>query len=451
MTHRRLLPLVALSLIVAACSDDEPDASGDGAGPESAEIVTTTIATDTTDGTDDTDTVATSTTAGTAPTSESPPPTVSPTAPITTSPPMTVTTEPVPAPTVGSPRVGVELVGEFDSPVDLAVRTGDRALWIVEQTGGIVRLDGDSRLVALDLGGRLSGGNEQGLLGLAFSPDGSLAYTNHTDRDGTTVITEWALATDDTFDTASERTVLTVGQPFGNHNAGDLEFGPDGMLYIPLGDGGSGGDPGRRASDPTSLLGSLLRIDPTPSGEASYTIPSDNPFASGPLGDVVGAPEVWAWGLRNPWKIDFDAATGRLWIADVGQNQFEEVNAVDPVGGTPAGFAVDFGWSAFEGTARFNDDVPAEGTTAPVLTYDHGDGCSISGGAVYRGTAIEELEPAYVYSDFCTSDIWALDLDGGRNLTLIEGLDQVTAVRAGPDGELYVLQRSGPVRRLVAA
>ena len=196
--------------------------------------------------------------------------------------------------------------------------------------------------------------------------------------------------------------LLQIDQPYPNHNGGDLALGPDGMLYVAMGDGGSGGDPERRASDPTNLLGKLLRIDPAPSGDAAYSIPADNPFATGSMGDVAGAPEVWAWGLRNPWRIAFDPATAELWIADVGQNRIEEIDAVGPTADHPAGWGTNFGWSAFEGNDRFNDDVADPGNLVfPVWTYTHDEGCSISGGAVYRGTVIAGLAPAYVYSDYC--------------------------------------------------
>jgi glucose/arabinose dehydrogenase len=331
---------------------------------------------------------------------------------------------------------------------------------VVQQGGEVVRWvrDGDDRRTALDLSDRVSGGGEQGLLGLAFSPDGALAYVDYTATDGATTITEYRVDADGTFDAASERLLLTVEQPYSNHNAGDLAVDDQGLLYVTLGDGGSGGDPLRLAHDPTSLLGSLLRIDPTPDADRPYSIPADNPFANGPLvladGTTIdGAPEVFAWGLRNPWKIAFDRVTGELWIPDVGQNEIEEVNVVGPTADHPAGWAHDFGWSAFEGADRFNTDVADTGrATPPVLTYRHGaDGCSVSGGEPYRGAAIAELEPAFVYSDFCSGIVWALDLAGSRNLVLLDGLSGVTAIRADADGELYVLEAGGRILQLVPA
>ena len=350
---------------------------------------------------------------------------------------------------MGDPRVASVEVARLDRPVDLVIRPGDARLYIVEQGGRVVRLDGEASIVVADVSDRIRTGGEQGLLGLEFSTDGDLAYVDYTNERGDTVIAEYPILDDGTFDTVAERVVIEVDQPYSNHNGGDLATGPDGMLYIALGDGGAANDPERRASDPRDLLGSLLRIDPTPTTDAAYTIPPDNPFVSGAFEGVEGAPEVWAWGLRNPWKIAFDPVTGDLWIADVGQDRVEEVDHVVPTDGFTAGRGVNFGWSAFEGTSRFNTDVPDIGPTPPVLTYEHGaDGCSISGGVPYRGAAIPELAPAYVYSDYCSGKIWALDLAGARNLTLLDDFSEVTAVRAGPDGELYVLEAGGAVHRL---
>jgi glucose/arabinose dehydrogenase len=287
---------------------------------------------------------------------------------------------------------------------------------------------------------------ERGLLGLSFSPDGSLAFTNHTDAGtGATVVSEYQVGPDGAFDRASRRVLLEVAQPFGNHNGGHLVTGPDGGLYIGMGDGGSGGDPERFALDLTTLLGKLVRIDPSPSNDLPYTVPDDNPFV-----DVDGAlPEIFAIGLRNPWKFGFDPVTDDLWITDVGQNRFEEINYVpDPGDGSVAGAGLSFGWSAFEGTERFNDDVDPEGHTDPVLTYDHRQGeCSISGGAPYRGEAIPELVGGYVYSDFCSGRVFVFDFAGERTLVLGQ-LSSVTAVLPGPEQELYVISINGPVHRI---
>jgi len=450
--NRRTIPLfaVVLALVAAACSDSSTDGSSTAGasteGPESVTIRTTTTGAPTSS----TVPAVTSTTPpestastlpATAPASSSstvPPTTVPPTVPPTTA--------SAPA-SVGDPVVASEPVADFDRPVDLAVRPADDRLYVVEQSGRVVRYDGTEHAVVLDLAGRVSTGNEQGLLGLAFSPDGTRAYVNFTDRSDDTNITEFAVGADGQFDPASERLVLAVDQPFSNHNAGDLAFGPDGLLYVPLGDGGSGGDPERNGNDPATFLGSLLRIDPTPSDGNAYTIPPDNPFANG----GPGAPEVWAWGLRNPWKIAFDPVTDDLWIPDVGQNAFEEINVVPPVDGVTAGQGADFGWSAYEGNERFNGDVADTGaTTFPVLVYGRADGCSISGGVPYRGTSIPELAPAFLYSDFCNGTIWALDLAGARTLTVLGGFNSVAAIRVGPDGEAYVLERSGTIHRLIA-
>ena len=448
--NQRITPwlVVVLAALVAACSSNESTSVGSAVDdPASVTILTTTTSVSTT-------TVPRPSTVPAAGTSA---PTDTTALSDTTSPP---TRPPSPAPTttvaptttdaparVGDPVVASEPISDFERPIDLAVRPGDDRLYVVEQSGRVVRYDGIEQVTMLDIVGRVSSRNEQGLLGLVFSPDGTRAYVNFTDRSDDTIIAEFAVGTDGVFDPTSERLVLQVDQPFPNHNAGDLAFGPDGMLYVPLGDGGSGGDPERNGSNPATLLGSLLRIDPTPGEGSAYTIPPDNPFADG----GPGAPEVWAWGLRNPWKIAFDPLTNELWIPDVGQNEFEEINVVGPVDGVTAGRAVDFGWSAFEGTERFNGDVADSGAMMPpVLTYGRADGCSISGGIPYRGIAIPELEPAFLYSDYCNGTIWALDLAGGRSLTLLGGFDNVAAVRVGPDSEPYVLERSGTIHRLIA-
>lgn len=441
---RRPLIVGAASVLLVACSGNgTPAATDDNAvivtttAPPSPDVTTTeaVVADTTTDTTTDTVTG----TSGDAARPTDPPTTTGP-----------ATTEPPPV--VGDPVVQAIEIGRFEQPLDLVPRPGSAGFYVVGQRGTVVHWDDGTTTPAIDLAGRLSDGGEQGLLGLAFSPDGTAAYLDFTDRDGSTNIAEYQVRADGTFDPATERILLTVEQPQRNHNAGDLEFGPDDLLYITLGDGGGGGDPQRTAQDPTTLLGSLLRIDPTPSADAPYTIPADNPFADGATVDgIAGAPEVFAWGLRNPWKIAFDPVTDELWIADVGQGDVEEVDVVGPSDDRPAGWAHDFGWSAFEGDRRYNEDVPAlDRMTPPVLTYPHENGaCSITGGVPYRGSAIPELEPAYVYSDYCAGTVWALDVAGQRNLVLLTGFTAVTALRADAEGEIYLLEGGGTVWKLV--
>jgi len=337
--------------------------------------------------------------------------------------------------------------------VDMAVRPDDDALYLVRQDGDVLRADpatGESRTV-LDVDELTSARGEQGLLGLAFHPTEPLAYINYTSQDdGATNIDELAVTGDGTLTRDGQRTVLRIDQPDSNHNGGGLVFGPDGLLYIGTGDGGSANDPDRRSLDLGDLLGKMLRIDPLATGGEPYTVPADNPFVG-----VDGArPEIWGVGLRNPWRYGFDPATGDLWIADVGQNALEEVNrSAADADGLHAGRAVNYGWSAFEGTARFNEDQPIDGATPPVFEYPHGErGCSISGGAVYRGAAIPSLVGWYVYGDYCSGQVRALRVDGGSaaDVLLVQS-SAVVAVKAGHDGELYVASIDEGVFRLAPA
>ena len=336
--------------------------------------------------------------------------------------------------------MGFVPVGEVSNPVDLAYRRGDDGLYIVSQDGFIVALRNgaidDTRL--LDISSDITSGGEQGLLGLAFSRDGAHAYVDYTNRKGDTEITEFAVAADGVFDPGSKRVLLTIDQPFPNHNGGQVRIGPDGYLYIGMGDGGDGGDPKRNGLNTSTLLGKLLRIDPTPSGDAPYTIPPDNPF----IGAGKSKPEIWSVGLRNPWRFSFDRATDDLWIADVGQDDFEEVDVAWADQG--AGRGLNFGWSAFEASHRFNHDQPADGAVPPIHEYKHGPaGCSISGGVRYRGSAIAGLYGWYVYGDYCSGQVRAFrvleDRTAGEEITLTDSVAGVSEVAQGPDGELYVL------------
>ena len=358
-----------------------------------------------------------------------------PTTPSTTNPadPTTAAPTPTTVPVFAAADVSLTpFVSGLAAPVDLAWRTGDDTLFVVQQSGTVVPVrNGTVGAPVLDVSDHIAYGGEQGLLGLAFHPTKPLAYVNFTDTSGNTNVVEYAVGTDGVFDAASARTVITIEQPFPNHNGGDVVFGPDGMLYIGMGDGGAANDPLRHGQDPGSLLGKILRIDPTPSGDRPYAVPADNPYV-----DVDGAkPEVWSIGVRNPWRFSFDRANGDLWIADVGQDKWEEVDHVTAADG--GGRGANFGWSAYEGTHRFNDDQTADTPIDPVLEYPHGDdGCSVSGGAMYRGDAIASLVGWYVFGDFCSGRLWAFA--NGKKIE-IGNVPAVSAVVDGPSGELYAL------------
>jgi glucose/arabinose dehydrogenase len=366
----------------------------------------------------------------------------------------TATTSPAattPAPPLGDPSVNLVQFSGAEQPVDIAWRAGDVTAFVVGLPGRVVPMrDGVTGSPVLDITDLTSTGGEQGLLGLTFSTDGSKAYINYTDNDGDTVIAEYAVAADGTFDENTRRELLTIDQPYENHNGGNVTIGPDSMLYIGMGDGGSGGDPQRFALNVASLLGKILRIDPTaaPDGE-SYSVPADNPFVG-----VPGAqPEIWSVGVRNPWRMSFDSATGDLWFGDVGQNELEEVDVAwaDQGGGR----GLNFGWSAFEATARFNTDQSPEGATPPIYEYPHGDdtGCSITGGAMYRGAAIPELVGWYVFGDYCSGNISALRIVDRAlvDTVLLGSRPGVTAIREGSDGELVVLAADGSISAIVSA
>src|SRR4029453_5147710 len=250
-----------------------------------------------------------------------------------------------PEPRLADTRIRLVPVAQPEQPVAMAVRVGDRALYVAEKVGRVVALSpGPDPRVVLDLTNRVSLGSEQGLLGLAFSPNGRYLYVDFTDTEGDTHVTEFAFD-DDGADPARERPVLFVAQPFSNHNGGALAFGPDGYLYVALGDGGSAGDPMGNAQSLSALPGKLRGISPSPSGGEPYAIPPDNPF----VGWSGARPEIWAYGLRNPWRFSFDAATGDLWIGDVGQNAWEEIDH-EPAGSDGGS---NFGWDRLEGTHPF--------------------------------------------------------------------------------------------------
>ena len=431
MSRRRTASCFAIgvmALIAAGCSSDSNVAvsSANSSGSTSATSATSTAA-------------QPPDTGGTATGAE---------VPVTATPDASAVPTTVAAP-LGDPKVTFGEIAQFSKPVELVYRPTDSLMYIVEQDGTVVSMnDGQPGADALDMTELTSADGERGLLGLAITKDGSLAYVNYTNNDGNTRIDEYTVNADGTFDKSTRRAVLGFDQPYPNHNGGDLVFGPDGMLYIGTGDGGSGGDPDRRALNMSEWLGKILRIDPHPSGGAAYTVPTDNPFVG-----VDGArPEIWAIGLRNPWRFSFDRQTGDLWIADVGQGQWEEVDVGWAADG--GGRGLNFGWSAFEGNHRFNADQPEDGVTPPIHEYEHvGQDCSISGSALYRGAAIPALVGWYVFADYCSGQVRALQIVDGAEIKQV-GLGtvpNVVAVNEGPDGELWVLSGGGGVYNVTPA
>ena len=335
-------------------------------------------------------------------------------------------------------------VASIAQPVALAVRSGDPAMYVALKTGEIMAIR-DGRLdrnPVLDLSAAVSLGGEQGLLGIAFAPDGRHLFVNFTDVVGNTRVLSYAMRGDEV-DPSSRRLMLAVEQPYSNHNGGNLVFGPDGDLYIGLGDGGSGGDPHGNGQSLETLLGKMLRIEPTPDAAEPYAVPSDNPFV-----DRDNArPEIWAYGLRNPWRYSFDRATGDLWIGDVGQDAWEEVDRL-PAGD---GAGANLGWNVLEGSHPYAGDA-LPGAVLPVYEYAHADGgCVVTGGYVYRGTAIEDLIGSYVFADFCLGELLALPAGATRPVDLGAHVSDVSSFGEDDDGELYVLSLSDGVFRLEPA
>jgi glucose/arabinose dehydrogenase len=355
-------------------------------------------------------------------------------------------------PTVGTGARLQEVAGGLSLPLYLTAPPGDVArLFIVEKTGAI-RIIKDGVLVTdpfLDLTSRVSTGSEQGLLGLAFYPDYATTgrfIVHFTDLEGTTTLSRFQVSSNpDVADPVSERIILTAAQPFSNHNGGQVAFGPDGFLYLGLGDGGGGGDPHNRGQDLSDFLGSILRID-VRTGDP-YAVPPDNPFLQSTV------PEVWSYGLRNPWRFSFDRATGDLYIADVGELSWEEVDV--STAATGGGKGANYGWNIMEGSHCFlASGCDQNGLTLPVLEYGHGEGCSITGGYVYRGSAIPALQGRYFYADLCQRWVRSfLHTDGAvTEQTEWPSLMPAGAVLSfGEDalGELYVLDQSGRVSKIV--
>jgi glucose/arabinose dehydrogenase len=327
----------------------------------------------------------------------------------------------------------------MSTPIALAVRPGEPTAVYIAQQGGQVRRLADRTLSGnvLDISGRIKSGGEQGLLGIAFSPDGNWLYASYTNTDGDTRIVVYPF-TNGRANAAAERVILAEDQPYPNHNGGQINFGPDGYLYVALGDGGSGGDPGNRAQNLGTVLGKILRIAPRTSGSPAYTVPADNPF----VGNTAARPEIWHYGLRNPWRWSFDRANGEQWIADVGQGDYEEVNHV---GAGAKG--VNFGWNKREGKHAYNGGAMPAGAIDPEIETTHAAGnCSITGGYVYRGAEIRGFAGTYVFSDYCRGELMAYG--GGSLRQFGVHIDSPSSFGEDANGELYVLSTRGGVYRL---
>jgi len=353
-------------------------------------------------------------------------------------------TEPPPEPDL-SVALTLTEVATMDGPIAGDVGP-DGVLYLADRAGTVhpFTADGVGEAV-VDLSDETTTESERGLLGIAFAADGTALYLSSTDRNGASTLTAVSVV-DGEVRGNDRRTVFRLAQPYANHNGGDVHVGPDGLLYLGLGDGGSAGDPLGAGQDLTTPLGALLRIDPQ-RGDP-YAVPSSNPFV-----DVEGAaPEILAYGLRNPWRFSFDPVTDELWIGDVGQDAREEINRV----GLDEAVGANFGWNLMEGTTSYAGSPPDD-HVPPVYEYQTRgpQGCAVTGGVVYRGAAIPELHGVYLYADACNGSVRGLLVDADGQV--VEQADlgvaggQVVAFVPDADGEVYVLDLGGSVQRLEPA
>jgi hypothetical protein len=366
----------------------------------------------------------------------------------------------------GTALDSVRVASGLSQPTHItAPRLDPRRVFVVEQPGRI-RIIKDGTLLGppfLDIEDRVSCCGERGLLSLAFHPDyeaNGRFFVNYTDNAGDTVLARYQVSGNpDVADDTSEQILLTIEQPFANHNGGQIAFGPDGHLYCGMGDGGSGGDPLEAGQDDATLLGKMLRLDVAVESAPYYAVPPSNPNPG--AGDPLGL--IWAKGLRNPWRFSFDRGTGDLYVADVGQGSWEEVNVV--AAGSTGG--ENYGWDIFEGTSCFEPDPlpdcpdPPVGFTAPVLEYSHGQGCSVTGGFVYRGCRMPDLHGTYFYADYCTAFVRTFaGVVGGsaqnpqdRTADVAPGgglsIDNVTSFGEDARGELYIADQGGEIFKIV--
>ncbi len=358
---------------------------------------------------------------------------------------------PAPAKPLELLELKLTLAARVPRPTAMATRTGDDAIYVASKKGWVWRLIAGRREKVLDISDEISFGFEQGLLGIAFTPDGRLLVVNFTNSDDSSVTRVYAYSSQGVVE-SSGKDLIVVKKPAAEHNAGQLAFGPDGYLYLSLGDGGLRGDPDNNAQSLDEMLGKVHRIEVLPN--LTYRVPPDNPFA----GEKDARGEVWAYGFRNPWRFSFDRKTGDLWIADVGRDQKEEID-FEPAG---TGGGRNYGWHFREGVLPYEGGEKPKGAVDPVYDYGHdGTTCAVTGGFVYRGTMIKGLDGAYLFSDYCKGGIEALrieqDDDGDYKVSEHRHFDsikvgQISSFGQDADGELYVLALSeGVVYRVDAA
>jgi glucose/arabinose dehydrogenase len=364
-------------------------------------------------------------------------------------------------PALAAPGVALVKIAEgFDSPVQLTnAQDGSGRLFVVEQTGRIkVLKDGVLLGTFLNVADELSIGGERGLLGLAFHPNyesNGYFYVNFTRSNGDTVINRYRVSS--TNPNAAVRSsafrIMTIGQPpYDNHKGGMLAFGPDGYLYIGTGDGGSSGDPGNRGQRTDTLLGKMLRIDVNgTTSSRNYRVPSSNPYVG-----KTGWDEIWSRGLRNPWRFSFDRATGTLWIGDVGQDDFEEINRATNTGTSATrGRGANYGWRVLEGRHCYNPSSGCNrsGKHVPVVEYAHNEGCSVTAGYVYRGSRVPALANRYIFGDYCSGTIWAISAIAGIPATkgvVLSTSMHISSFGEDGSGELYVVDHDGAFYKFVA-
>lgn len=351
------------------------------------------------------------------------------------------------------------VIAQYEAPISLKARSGSADLWVAQRNGIVRRIqrtfnkDGVERLatdtsVVLDISELVSLAGEQGLLDIEFSLDGRLLYVSYTDLEGALVIAEYDIARSNRANANSRREIIRIPQPANNHNGGSLAVGADGFLYIGVGDGGGSGDPEGHGQNTETLLGSILRIDPIATETAPYLVPDGNPFVDG-----GGAPEIFIYGVRNPWRFSFDVGTDNVWIADVGQNQFEEVNRL--AASQNFGNGANLGWNELEAFEPFDGGRAPASTTYPVFAYSHENGrCSITGGHVYRGELMPLLDGVYIFGDYCSGEVFGLNVSTEtivRPLSFDLPREELVSIGMGPDRELYLVLAGGEIRRVQPA